>query len=352
MTKILNKNVSLLLFIFAFAFFILQGYIALDPDFGWHLRFGEIISQTNQIPKTDPFSYTMPSYHFIDHEWLSDLIIAKSYPFLGQIGLSFIFALIAISAVFLQLKNLPKKWSFIPLCLIFSILLFFQGIRPQIISLFFMSLLIITLFNKKIYQKLKYFIPFVFLIWANLHGSFPVGLVVLGTFILSEIIEKRRISWGNLFILLASVFITFINPYGISLWKEILVTALDASLKWSVQEWTPSFFVVNIPLWVFLSLSGFIFIKYFTKFDLKEKMLFIILLLFGLSSIRNMLFFLFIGLIIIAKGFNFFYSTLGKYPLAKQRFFKILNLAAISSHFRKIKFCCNNDNRNSISSLR
>src|SRR3972149_6328374 len=71
--------------------FLLRGVIWLDPDFGWHLRMGEIILREG-IPKTDPFSYTMPSYPFVDQTWLIDVVMARLYPAIGAIGLAGFYA--------------------------------------------------------------------------------------------------------------------------------------------------------------------------------------------------------------------------------------------------------------------
>src|SRR3990172_11624222 len=70
--------------VFVIVFWI-RGIMLLDPDFGWHLRMVELILQ-NGISKTDPFSYTMPSYPFVDHEWLTNVVMSKIYGWSGDGG--------------------------------------------------------------------------------------------------------------------------------------------------------------------------------------------------------------------------------------------------------------------------
>ena len=65
-----NEYVYLLLYTLFFILCIYRGVVILDPDFGWILRMGKIILERG-IPEKDPFSYTMSSYPFIAHQWLS-----------------------------------------------------------------------------------------------------------------------------------------------------------------------------------------------------------------------------------------------------------------------------------------
>src|SRR6185295_6551395 len=43
-----------------------------DPDLWWHLKTGAIIAATNQVPRTDPFSYSAGGHAWTAHEWLSE----------------------------------------------------------------------------------------------------------------------------------------------------------------------------------------------------------------------------------------------------------------------------------------
>ena len=89
----------------------------IDPDFGWHLATGNLILKSG-FPKTDPFSYTMPSFLFVEHEWLVDIIFAKLYSVVGLPGISALFSILFLSAVFISISKSKK----------FKILLFVIGI--------------------------------------------------------------------------------------------------------------------------------------------------------------------------------------------------------------------------------
>ncbi|WP_207709040.1 hypothetical protein [Heliomicrobium undosum] len=57
-----------------------------DPDFFWHLQAGRWILGNGQIPRTDPFSFTMNGQPWIAHEWLFEMILSAVERFFGYTG--------------------------------------------------------------------------------------------------------------------------------------------------------------------------------------------------------------------------------------------------------------------------
>ena len=50
-----------------------------DPDTWWHLKTGELIWSTGQIPRLDPFSYVLEGKPWVDFEWLAQLLFYVSF---------------------------------------------------------------------------------------------------------------------------------------------------------------------------------------------------------------------------------------------------------------------------------
>src|SRR3989344_6271831 len=94
-----------LLFIFLVSASFLTFSNSLDPDFGWHIRTGELILERG-VPYQDWYSYTMPDFAWIDHEWLMDVIMYKIYSFSGLYSLLFFFLfLYTLSFFIIKKKN-------------------------------------------------------------------------------------------------------------------------------------------------------------------------------------------------------------------------------------------------------
>ena len=86
--------VDWLLFVIAAGF---CAYPLTDPDFGWQLRSGLDLLRTHQIPQFDPYSHTLPDWHWVNLEWLGEGTLAFIYQHLGAAVLIFSFALIAVA---------------------------------------------------------------------------------------------------------------------------------------------------------------------------------------------------------------------------------------------------------------
>ncbi|TKB34809.1 MAG: hypothetical protein E8D51_01845 [Nitrospira sp.] len=55
-----------------------------EPDFGWHLRTGlDLLWQGGTLPALDPYSHTMPDWPWVEHAWLTDLIVGAFYQMFG-----------------------------------------------------------------------------------------------------------------------------------------------------------------------------------------------------------------------------------------------------------------------------
>jgi len=319
----MNKWLTGIMLIVCFSLFLYRAFVSLDPDFGWHLRMGEIIIHSG-IPKTDPFSYTMPNYPFVDHEWLTNFFIASIYPYIGKIGLAIIFSLFPLVALLITVKSFwrePYRSLFLLSTTIFSL---FSGIRVQVITWFFFALLLLIINNQIYWRRFRWFLPVLFLLWVNFHGGFAVGIVTLGIVMVVDLYERKSSYFLNpksyIFILLLCLLATFLNPYGYRIWWEIWMQFSDTSLHWTVSEWIPTLAnPMEISIWFFLFFSLTFVLIYRKKFIGKEIILYICFFIFGQTSVRNVPLWILVALPVLIKGFDFFIDKAKKYRFGEQR---------------------------------
>lgn len=237
--KVYLKNcITLPLFIFVLTFIIfINSKPASDPDIWWHLNIGRDILQKGFQYK-DIYSYTLAGYKWIDHEWLLNVFMYVFYSLSNNnfLLLSIIFSGLTFFSFYNVLKFvLPNKAVFY-FCFLLGLFACSccLGIRAQVISLFFTSILW-SIINK---QKLKIYkyLPLLFLIWANFHGAVIIGLALFGLdWILS--FKKKKIFKYKLFILILSFLATLINPYHFHIYLESFRVFLDTTAHYYVQEW-------------------------------------------------------------------------------------------------------------------
>lgn len=318
--------------------FFYRAVVFLDPDFGWHIKMGQLIMEKG-IPKTDPFSYTMPSFPFVDHEWLTNTLIAMGYKSVGWVGLAFTYTIIAFLALFFSInrttsnkKEGEKKTIDLGLTLFIlgagSLLLFF-GIRPQVETWLLFSVLLKILFEENLWGKYKWVLLPMMVLWANLHGGVSIGIASFFIVVFLKSVRFNKLWIEGAVVWMLSFAATFINPYGWRLWHEVWLQATDVSIKWTISEWLPAFFSFNIPFLFLITLSVVLFVRYRKKFNLEETGLAVFWLLQGMGSVRHIPLWVIVMLPILRVLLIFFYEDIKKYKFGTVRFgmlFKYVNI--------------------------
>lgn len=317
-------------FFFFLVFFIFwaRGVIFLDPDFGWHLRMGNLILSSG-IPETDPFSYTMPSFSYVDHEWLTNILIAWFYPKIGFFGLAGIFAVLALGSLFLSLKilkfgklNETSLWFLEPtfFLLAAAAVLPFVGVRPQIISWFFLALFLKIFYDKSLWKKWHWFLLILLILWSNLHGGFPLGLLVIFFLALGESLLKKKLEREKLLIIFLGGLGTLINPYGIRLWGEIWQTISDTSLRWTIAEWQPSLFDFNPAFLFLIVISSVLIYRFRRKLNGEQILLYLFFFFQAISSLRHQPLWVITSLPIITQVISLLSKEVKKIKFGAERF--------------------------------
>ena len=180
----MNKSASRIFQIYVFAYAIMFASRPLsDGDFWWHLKTGEYISKNSLIPRTDFFSFTNYGKPWVAHEWLSELIFYAIYSRLNFNALILIFAVVTALAFWIALKRStahPFIGGFAALLGVWSVLPT-VGVRPRAFTLLLASIYLAILGRYARTgqgQAIWWLVPLMAL-WANLHGGFLIGLVLI-----------------------------------------------------------------------------------------------------------------------------------------------------------------------------
>lgn len=213
-----------LVYVAIFIVFFLNAFWSIDPDFGWHLMAGRSFL-LHGIPQTDIFTYTASNFPWIDHEWLSDVTVASLYGTASYWLVALCYAGLWTAAIVLAGKRVQLSIVVIAA----AALLPFAGARTVALSVFGLALVIALLRQK--YTKWRLALPLLFLVWANMHGSFVLGLAYVAY---RALIARSR---PLVILTIVSVVCTFVNPYGAGIYVEVFRTMSDTSLHHTISEW-------------------------------------------------------------------------------------------------------------------
>lgn len=215
-------------FLFLLAFLSLFFYRPLEmEDVWWHLATGRFIWEHKMIPNVDVFSFSQTQAPWIIHHWLGSLITYWIYLFGDLQGLQIFRALLFIIIFGIFYLRARKHLPFLMLLfLIFITALSLDGrvlLRPFLFNLIFIQLYLMILFDFiKRESKAVYCIPFLTMIWFNLHlGALVHGSIILGIFLLYTIVDyvQTKTNPGKIktlsIVIIAHFLATIVNPYGI-----------------------------------------------------------------------------------------------------------------------------------------
>ena len=173
-------------------------------DFWWHMAVGREIIAVGQIPTVDIYSYTMAGQPYLSYQmfWLMDVWLYWWYSLGGAELILFIQSLIITSTyliIMLMCWQASKKWGVTAFCLLYSIVLgvYAWSVRPQAISFLIGAIFLYTIqrYRRSSNPLLLAVFPVGMLVWVNSHGSFPIGLLLLGIWFGDEFWQTTLARW-------------------------------------------------------------------------------------------------------------------------------------------------------------
>ena len=167
-----------------------------DGDLLRHLRHGEWMLAHGELIRADPFSWSRGGDPFVAFEYGSQLIYALVHRAGGLAGVA-IFAGLLVAASYAVLARFLLARGVDPLLTyLTSIVAAILGAthwtaRPHLISLLAVMLLLHVLEPGARRVRAWLLLP-AFALWANLHGGFVFGLVLLGIYLAGSLLEALR----------------------------------------------------------------------------------------------------------------------------------------------------------------
>jgi hypothetical protein len=222
-----------------------------DNSFLWHIRAGDLQAAAGEVLTADPFSFTMHGEPWLTQSWLAELLYAWGE---RNWGLGFVppMMLLMTSVTFLGIGLIAYKRSqsvsgtAVILILSTVLLLSFMVPRPVIFS-FALFVLVILAWER---PATRWTVPFLFWVWASVHGSFVLGLAYIG---LTLIIDRE---WKWLPTAILSGLVTLLTAHGLGVLRILLdfVSAGDALALLSEWRRPEIISVVFLPFLVGLAL--------------------------------------------------------------------------------------------------
>src|SRR6267378_49649 len=223
-----------------------------QPDAMWQITVGQWISDHRAVPETDVYSFTMRGQPWISTQWLAQVLYAKAYAISGWSG-PVVLAATAIAATFglfarFLSRRLSESTTLVFIAAALALTVPHLLARPHVLALPVMVAWVGGLIAAADRRGAPSFwlLPLMAL-WANLHGGFVFGLVLIAPIALDAVLNadvKLRkalaLRWAAFGV--AALGLSCVTPYG---WNSLLasqkILALGAALP-LIMEWKPTEF--------------------------------------------------------------------------------------------------------------
>jgi hypothetical protein len=307
-----------------------------DTDLWGHVVYGREVIRDGRLPETTTWSYVTDDFRWINHENLSELLLAWTADHFGNLGLTFgklLLALVIVGCWIWTARRSGIGWPAIAILAIVAsqTMRFHWHFRPQALGYVSFAVMLavfvaafrgwqaslwkprasqfaahvdspcdsIAEFDTAQLRWLWSLLP-LFVVWVNAHGGFAAGLAVLWAYLGLRGLEAFQ-TWGRrawpivaqLFaVCIACTLITGINPYGFELHTWL---AYDVGAERpEIADWRPIDMLndpVAVGLWMLLVIGVSALSLTRRRRDVTEIILLTILLWQSVSHCRHLCFF-------------------------------------------------------------
>jgi hypothetical protein len=205
-----------------------------DGDLARHLRHGQYMLEHGGLIRADPFSFTRAGAPFVGFEYGSQVLYAVAervggLPAVAILAGLLIGATYAFLTAFLLRRGVDPLLAYLLVAVAVVFGIGHWSARPHLFS-FVATVLLLRLLEERPRRALLLG-ALLFTLWANLHGGFVYGWVLIGIYLGGSIAEFL---WGNdrawwrqqvryyLAMLAVAISVTVLNPHGLDLHRHLI----------------------------------------------------------------------------------------------------------------------------------
>ncbi len=227
-----------------YCLFLFQGYWKLfrDSDAGWHIRAGEAILSTGDLPRTDPYSFTRAGQLWFAWEWMADIAAGTVDRAAGLSGIALFYAAAIAAGVWLWFRlQWALEGDFLLACAMASLLLSTCNIhwlaRPHVIGWLFLLAALLYAERARPPFRFRHAVEIAIFtaLWANIHASFFFAPLIALIYAAGCAIRRRGARWF-LWAAVVSALAPLANSYGWHLYAHVFRYLTDSDLLSRIGE--------------------------------------------------------------------------------------------------------------------
>lgn len=214
-------------------------------DLTYHLRVGAEMLDTRAIPSIDTWTFTAAGLPWLDQQWVAQVVFAGAERLGGWTALVLLRATLVgltfgILVVIGRRRGLDAMTAALLSLTAFVVSAATLALRPQLLGMVCFALVLLLVTDRRAHPRRLWLVPLVVLVWANLHGSFFLGPLVVGLAWLEDVYDRVARPNRTLAVALVSAAAACITPFGARVWSYALGLSTNRAVTASVSEWQPT----------------------------------------------------------------------------------------------------------------
>jgi hypothetical protein len=214
-------------------------------DLTYHLRAGAEILATGAIPTVDTWTFTAAGEPWFDQQWGAQLLLHGAERVGGWTGLVILRAaatgvVVACLLAIARHHGLRTRPATLLVLAAFAVAAPAMALRPQLFGLACFALVLLIVDGRRDRPRGMWLVPVIVAVWANLHGSFFLGPVILGLAWLADVHDRDPGARRTLLLTVVSAASACLTPAGPLVWLYAVGLSVDPSVTARITEWRPT----------------------------------------------------------------------------------------------------------------
>jgi hypothetical protein len=214
-------------------------------DLAYLLSAGDRLLGTGSVPRTEPFLAWSLGRPWLNQQWGAELLFGLVFRAGGWFGLALLRAVLA--AVFLgstylacHATQFDRRRAALLALGAGALTVGLMGLRSQLVGMACFAASLWLVEGRRLHPgRLWWALP-IQVLWANTHGSFPLGPVLLGFAVIEDRLERRPDVGRTLQVAALSLGATLLGPFGPDVWRYAVRVATHPQVRNVVVEWRPA----------------------------------------------------------------------------------------------------------------
>jgi hypothetical protein len=233
----------------------------LSGDVAYQIRTGQLMLESGSLVDADPFTFTIAGEAWLNQQWGASLVLGAGFEALGWSGLLVLRAVLigaTFALVYAAARGLGAGSIVASMVTLSSFVVGISNLalRSQTFGLLCFAAVVALLAWRRSHPRLLWLVPLVMIVWANMHGSFPIGWLALGFAATDDVMRRSRQAPQTIIVTVLAVVATLITPWTVGAWQYVAELSTNPLISDLISEWQPTTLQTPAGLFYFASLAA------------------------------------------------------------------------------------------------